>query len=81
MYLSTVTKYLYCTSCGTLALAHLVSQVDLAEAEGAQVSVGLLHRRLDGLVEQLLHKLADVRPHLLHRLRGHVAFQVQRLVQ
>lgn len=50
--------------------AHFVSYVDLAEAEGAEVGVGLLHRWLDGLMEQFLHKLADVGPHLLHCLRG-----------
>lgn len=32
--------------------------------------VGAPHRRLDGLSEQLVHKLADERPHLLHRLRA-----------
>lgn len=31
--------------------------------------VGSLHRRLDGLSEQLVHELADERPHLLHRLK------------
>lgn len=50
--------------------AHFVSYVDLAEAEGAEVGAGLLHCRLDRLPEQFLHKLADVRPHLFHRLRG-----------
>lgn len=56
-----------------LALAptpHLVAHVDLGEAEGAEVGVGALHRRLDGLSEQLFHKLANERPHLLHRLDG-----------
>lgn len=48
---------------------HLVAHVNLGEAEGAEMRVGALHRRLDGLSEQLLHKLADKRPHLLHRLR------------
>lgn len=48
--------------------AHLVAHVNLGEAEGAEVWVGALHRRLDGLSEQLVHKLADERPHLLHRL-------------
>lgn len=32
--------------------------------------VGSLHRRLNGLSEQLVQKLADERPHLLHRLRA-----------
>lgn len=49
---------------------HLVAHVDLGEAEGAEVRVGALHRRLDGLSEQLVHKLADERPHLLHGLEG-----------
>lgn len=48
---------------------HLVAHVNLGEAEGAEMRVGALHCRLDGLSEQLLHKLADKRPHLLHRLR------------
>ncbi len=48
---------------------HLVAHVDLGEAEGAEMRVGALHRRLNGLPEQLVHKLADERPHLLHRLR------------
>lgn len=48
---------------------HLVAHVDLAEAEGAEMGVGAPHRRLDGLSEQLVHKLTDERPHLLHRLR------------
>lgn len=48
---------------------HLVAHVDLGEAEGAEMRVGALHRRLDRLPEQLVHKLADERPHLLHRLR------------
>lgn len=55
---------------GTQRGAHFVSDVDLAEAEGAEVRVGLLHRRLDRLVEQFLHKLADVGPHLFHCLTG-----------
>lgn len=49
---------------------HLVSDVDLAEAEGAEVGVGRLHGRLDRLAEELLHKLTDVGPHLFDRLRG-----------
>lgn len=53
-----------------LATPHLVAHVDLGEAEGAEVGVGALHCRLDGLSEQLVHKLADERPHLLHRLEG-----------
>lgn len=48
---------------------HLVAHVDLGEAEGAEMRVGALHRRLDRLPEQLVHKLADEWPHLLHRLR------------
>lgn len=48
---------------------HLVAHVNLGEAEGTEMRVGALHRRLDGLSEQLLYKLADKRPHLLHRLR------------
>ncbi len=55
---------------GTLRGAHFVSDVDLAEAEGAEVGAGLLHRRLDRLMEEFLHKLADVGPHLFHCLRG-----------
>lgn len=51
--------------------AHFVSHVDLGEGEGAEVGVGLLHRRLDHLAEQLFHKLADVGPHLFHCLRGY----------
>lgn len=51
-------------------LTHFVSDVDLAEAEGAEVGVGHLHGRLDGLVEELLHQLTDVGPHLSDRLRG-----------
>lgn len=47
---------------------HLVAHVDFCEAEGAEVRVGSLHRRFDGLSEQLVHKLADERPHLLHGL-------------
>lgn len=50
--------------------SHFVSNVDLAEAESAEVRVGLLHRRLDGLAEQFLHEFADVGPHLFHCLRG-----------
>lgn len=48
---------------------HFVSDVDLAEAEGAEVGVGRLHGRLQHLVEELLHKLTDVGPHLSHRLK------------
>lgn len=48
---------------------YLVAHVDLGEAEGAEVRVGALHRRLDGFSEQLVHELADERPHLFHRLR------------
>lgn len=48
---------------------HLVAHVDLGEAEGAEMRVGTLHRRLDGLSEQFVHKLADKWPHLLHCLR------------
>lgn len=48
---------------------HLVAHVDLSEAEGAEVRVGTFHRRLDRLSEQLVHKLADERPHLLHGLK------------
>lgn len=55
---------------GHLKDAHFVSYVDFAEAEGAEVGVGLLHCRLDRLVEQFLHKLADVGPHLFHCLKG-----------
>lgn len=51
-------------------LPHFVSDVDLAEAEGAEVGVGRLHGRLDRLVEELLRKLTDVGPHLSDRLRG-----------
>lgn len=51
-----------------MGFPHLVAHVDLGEAEGAEVGVGSLHRRLNGLSEQLVHKLADERPHLLHRL-------------
>lgn len=51
-------------------LTHFVSDVDLAEAEGAEVGVGRLHGRLDGLVEDFLHELTDVGPHLSNRLRG-----------
>lgn len=47
---------------------HLVAHVDFGEAEGAEVWVGALHRRLDGLSEQLVHKLADEWPQLLHGL-------------
>lgn len=49
---------------------HFVSDVDLAEAEGAEVGVGGLHGRLDRLVEELLRKLTDVGPHLSDRLGG-----------
>lgn len=35
------------------------------------MGVGLLHRRLDHIVEQFFHKLADVGPHLFHSLRGY----------
>lgn len=52
------------------SLTHFVSDVDLAEAEGAEVGVGRLHGRLDHLVEELLHKLTDVGPHLFDCLRG-----------
>lgn len=51
-------------------LTHFVSDVDLAEAEGAEVGVGRLHGRLHRLAEELLHHLADVGPHLSDRLRG-----------
>lgn len=54
---------------GVVISCHLVAHVDLGEAEGAQMRVGALHRWLDGLPEQLVHKLADEWPHLLHRLR------------
>lgn len=54
---------------GPLTDAHFVSYVNLAEAEGAEVGVGLLHCWLDCLTEHFLHKLANVRPHLFHRLR------------
>lgn len=53
---------------GTAGGAHFVSNVDPAEAEGAEVGVGLLHRRLDRLAEHFLHKMADVGPHLFHCL-------------
>lgn len=56
------------SSCG-VSSHHLVPHVDLGEAEGAEMRVGALHGRLDGLPEQLVHELADERPHLLHRLR------------
>lgn len=49
--------------------ADLVAHVDLGEAKGAEMRVGPLDRRLDALPEQLVHKLANERPHLLHRLR------------
>lgn len=48
--------------------AHFVSYVDLAEAEGAEMAVGRLHRRLDRVAEHFFHVLADVGPHLFHRL-------------
>lgn len=51
-------------------LTHFVSDVDLAEAEGAEVGVGGLYGRLDRLAEELLHKLTDVGPHLFDRLGG-----------
>lgn len=60
---------LECIHNTVLLSCHLVAHVNLGEAEGAEMRVGALHRRLDGLSEQLLHKLADKRPHLLHRLR------------
>lgn len=47
--------------------------------------VGALHRRLDRLPEQLVHELADERPHLFHRLRedrgaeNHIQIQHGRL--
>lgn len=47
---------------------HLVAHVDFGEAEGAEVRVGALHCWLNGLSEQLVHKLADEWPHLLHCL-------------
>lgn len=47
---------------------HLVTHVDLGEAECAEMRVGSLHRWLDGVSEQLFQKLADERPHLLHGL-------------
>lgn len=47
---------------------HLVAHVNLGEAEGAEVRVGFLHSRLDGFSEQLVQKLADERPQLLHCL-------------
>lgn len=52
-----------------VSASHLLAHVDLGEAEGAEVRVGAFHRRLNGLSEQLVHKLADERPHLLHRLK------------
>lgn len=55
---------------GVLRVTHFVPHVDLAEAEGAEMGAGLLYRRLDLLVEQFLHKLRDVGPHLFHCLRG-----------
>lgn len=55
---------------GVLRVTHFVPHVDLAEAEGAEMGAGLLYRRLDLLVEQFLHKLTDVGPHLFHCLRG-----------
>lgn len=58
---------------------HLVAHVDLGEAEGTEVRVGCLHRRLDGLPEQLVHKLTYERPHLLYRLRGEREMQRERL--
>lgn len=48
---------------------HFVSDVDLTEAEGAEVGVGRLHGRLQHLVEELLHQLTDVGPHLSDRLK------------
>lgn len=66
------TTYDHCEHhAGTLRGAHFVSYVNFAEAEGAEVGVGLLHRRFDRLVEEFLHKLADVGPHLFHCLRGY----------
>lgn len=59
-----------CNSQRQRAGAHFLPDVDLAEAEGAEVGVALLYRRLHRLAEHLLHKAADVGPHLLHRLRG-----------
>lgn len=49
--------------------AHFIPNINLAEAEGAELGVGLLHCWLDHLAEQFLHKLADVGPHLSHRLQ------------
>ena len=51
------------------ASLYLVAQVDPGETEGAEVGVCSSHRRLDGLSEKLVHKLADEWPHLFHRLR------------
>lgn len=65
---------------GPLKDAHFVSYVDLAKAEGAEVGVGLLHRRLDRLAKHFLHKLTNVRPHLFHRLRGHRHTFIQILI-
>lgn len=63
-----------CTSALSCPVAcfptHFVSDVDLAEAEGAEVGVGRLHGRLDRLVEELLQELTDVGPHLSDCLRG-----------
>lgn len=49
--------------------AHLVSYVDLGEAEGLQVNAGGPDGRSDGFHQQLLQILADERPGLLDDLQ------------
>lgn len=73
--------YLLHESTGTISASgllsrHLLAHVDLGEAEGAEVRVGASHRRLDRLSEQLVHKLADKRPHLFHRLKDREAAEM-----
>lgn len=48
---------------------HLVSYVDLGEAEGLQVNAGGPDGRSDGFHQQLLQILADERPGLLDDLQ------------
>lgn len=51
---------------------HFIPNINPAEAEGAELGVGILHGGLDHLAEQFLHELADVGPHLSHRLQEHM---------
>lgn len=48
---------------------NLVPHVNLGEAEGTEMCIGSFDGWFDGLTEEFVNKLANIRPHLLNCLR------------